>query len=55
MKKTVILASLIMFGLGTTATVSSFVFSSTAEARGGGCPLTVPDDWRKCALCVGEC
>ncbi len=55
MKKTVILASLIMFGLGTTAVVTSLGLLNTAEARGGGCPLTVPDDWRKCALCPYEC
>lgn len=55
MKNAVLLASLILFGLGTTTAVTSVGLASKAEARGGGCPLTVPDDWRKCALCPFEC
>lgn len=55
MKMMVLLTSLIVFGLGTTTAITSVGLSGQAEARGGGCPITVPDDWRKCALCPYEC
>ena len=55
MKNAVILASLILFSLTITTAATSVGFAGKAEAFGGGCPITIPDDWRKCALCVGEC
>ena len=56
MKKFVVYTSLLMFGMGAMTTITSYAFPRDALAGyGGGCPITVPDDWRKCALCPHEC
>lgn len=56
MKKFVVYTSLLMFGMGAMTTITSYAFPRDAQAGyGGGCPITVPDDWRKCALCPHEC
>ena len=50
MKRAIINISITLCVLGTLSVISNFIMLSSA----GACPLTVPDDWRKCALCPQE-
>lgn len=52
MKKTIVLASLFAFSLGTVGVISNVGFSSTAAADK---PVTLPDDWRQCVFYPYDC